>query len=704
MKHEELETLYQQSESVDSQTFAEYRSNVLLASGDHFNRRNSKFWSRLRDNKDLSDQQRIRLTKNHIQKICKTYENDLLSLSPGVKVMPKSDSELSDVKAAELHNAVLADIKVRHNIQDKIRQWVKDFVEVGELCVYTFWDPMKGQFLGYEQETDEMGQPKVDEAGQPVQGKKPIFTGDFTFKRVFAPNLLRAPQAKTMEESPYFIIRDMVPKKEMEKRLAGDPERLKMLEAGRDETYVVFDGSHNGYSEQKDQCLLKSYFFKHSPEYPNGYFYISTNKGILWEGELPFGIYPIEYCGFDEVQTTPRGLSIIKVLRPYQAEISRASSKLAEGQITLGDDKVLIQSGTKIANGGFMPGVRAIQYTGAPPTILPGRSGEQYLPYIQAMIEEMYMVANLELDQAEKGDQDPMITLFKSMQQRKKYVIYAQKLENFLVNLFGKVLDMAKQYYTEDMLVPAIGKREYVNIAEFKSQEKICYQIQLEPLNDDAETLMGKQMTFQHILQYTGGQLSPEQIGNLVRNMPYANEEQAFEDLTLDYDNIKNDILAMDRGEYVPSNKYDNHEYIIKKLINRMKMADFKFLDPQIQQMYAQKLQEHEQVQAQLAQQIKAAQAEFIPSGGFMAVCDLYVPDPNNPGKSSRVKLPSESLQWLIDQLESQGSGLEAMAQQAQGVQADVAQMSMGQGGTPEAQEQPVSQDQQLAQLLQGQG
>ena len=63
MKHEELETLYQQAESVDSQTFAEYRSNVLLASGDHFNRRNSKFWSRLRDNKDLFDQQRIRLTK-----------------------------------------------------------------------------------------------------------------------------------------------------------------------------------------------------------------------------------------------------------------------------------------------------------------------------------------------------------------------------------------------------------------------------------------------------------------------------------------------------------------------------------------------------------------------------------------------------------------------------------------------------------------
>ena len=44
----------------------------------------------------------------------------------------------------------------------------------------------------------------------------------------------------------------------------------------------------------------------------------------------------------------------------------------------------------------LVPGVRAIQVSGAPPTILPGRDGSQYLAYMQAQIEEMYQVAMLE--------------------------------------------------------------------------------------------------------------------------------------------------------------------------------------------------------------------------------------------------------------------------------------------------------------------
>jgi len=703
MKIEELNSLYKQSESVDSNIFAEQRSNVLLASSEHYNRKNSRYWSRIRDNRDMSESQKIRITKNHIQKICKTYINNIVVYSPGVKALPKTDSELQDVKAAELHNSVLQDLFSRHQIRDKIRQWAKDFVEVGETCVKVFFDPMKGEFLGYEQAVDETGSPQIDETGNPVEDKKkPIFTGDFVFERVFAFNLLRAPEAKDMFESRYLIVRKMANLKDLEKRLAGDEERLRMLDEGRDETYVIFDNAQNGFSDKSGQVLLKEFYFRPCAEYPQGYFAICTNKGILWEGELPFGVFPIHYAGFDDIQTSARAQSIIKVLRPYQANINRRASAQAENEMILGQDKVLIQSGTKIANGGFLPGVRAVTYTGAPPTILPGNTGNQYYEGIALEIEEMYKVSNVFEDTEEKGEQDPLISLFKSMRQKKKFTIYAEKFESFIVSIFETTLALAKQYYTEDMLIPVVGRKEYVNIPEFKNTDKLCYQIKVEPLDEDVDTMLGKQLTFQHVLQYSGGQLSPEQIGVLVRNMPYGNSEQSFTDLTLDYDNSKNDILALDRGQQVPVNKYDNHEYTIKKLINRMKMADFKFLDPAIQNLYAEKIAGHEQMIAQMQQEIKAAQSEFIPSGGFSVKADFYVPNKEDPNKTSRVSVPSESLQWLLDRLEQQGSSQEVLMQLQEGAQADVANMVSG-GGQPVEGGQLSPQDQALLTGLQGQ-
>lgn len=698
MKIEDLSRLYSEAESVDSGVFSEQRSNVLLVSGDHYNRRNSRFWSRLRDNKDLTEQQRIRLTKNHIQKITKMYVNNILTYAPFVKVLPKSETELQDVKSAELHNAVLADLKQRHSLRDKIRQWAKDYIDIGECFVKIFFDPAKGSLIGFEQETDEAGNSVIDEMGQPVSSKNPVMTGDVVFERVFAFNILREPSSKDMSESKYLIVRKMVGRKEMEARLKDDQEKLQLLEDGRDETYLVFDGNSQ-YSDKAGQMLLKEFYFRPCAEYPKGYFYICTNKGILWEGELPFGIFPIHYVGFDDMQTSARCSSIVKVCRPYQSEVNRTGSMIAEAQLTLGHDKVLIQSGTKIANGGFLPGVRAVQYSGAPPTILPGRAGDQYLAYMNSQIDEMYKAANVFEDMEEKGDQDPLLSLFKSLRQKKKFVTYAEKFEDFLVRVFETALDIAKNYYTEDMLIPAIGKREYINIEEFKNTEKLCYQIKVEPLVDDIDTLMGKQLTFQHVIQYAGGQLTPEQLGNMIRNMPYANGEQAFEDMTLDYDNVKNDILSLDRGVYVPANKYDTHPYVIKKLINRMKMSDFKMLPPQIQQMYQAKVSEHEQTQAQIAQELKQAESEFIPSGGYSVVCDLYVPDKTNPGKTNRVKVPSESLSWLLDKLEQQGSSQEAIASIGQGAQGDIANMVVGQN-----QQGPSPQDQALMSMLQGQG
>lgn len=689
MNIQDLNQLYTEAEDCDKDLFAEQRSNILLVAGEHYTRRNSRFWSRIRDAKQLNQEQKLRLTKNHIQKITKAYVNAILSHAPGTVIVPANEKELKDQKAAELHNSVWADIKYRHQIKKKIAQFAHDFIEVGECIAKIFYDPSGGQLVGFEAEMIEDPMtggmvPLTDETGQMVPSSTPVFSGDLVFERIHGFNLLRWPSAKSMDEFGCIYrkmskIEDLKAMIDSREDLSPEEkeEKKKLVQQSDTDVYTVFDGNSGSYNKVKGMAMVREFYYRPCIDYPKGYFWITTENGVIFEGELPFGIFPIIYEGFDEIQTTPRHRSIIKVLRPFQAEINRAASKIAETQITLGDDKILYQSGAKITNGSQLPGVRGIMYTGAPPTILSGRGGEQYLAYMQSQIDEMYKVSNVFEEQEVKvdGQVDPYALLFKSLIHKKKFSIYGEKFENFILNLTKTALQIKKEYAKEEELIPVLGKKEYINIAEFKNSEDISYQIKVEPISDDIHSQMGKQLIFNNILQYVGGQLDKDSIGMIIKQMPWITKDAAFSDLTIDYDNATSDILALDRGIYRPAKPYDNHKYIIKRLTKRMKESDFDQLPQEIQTIYQQKLKEHEKVEADQQKQIQAAKDGYIPSTGYLVTLDFYVPDPSSPQKTRRARLPYDSIKWLIERLETQGMAQRDLENMNQGALSDMATM-----------------------------
>jgi DNA polymerase III psi subunit len=651
-----LNKIYSEAESCDSALFAEQRSNILLVAGDHYTKKGSRFLSNIRDSKALSDEQKLRITKNHIQKIAKTYVNNITSYAPGVGVKPNNESELQDQKAAELHHSVLQHLKKKHKLRRKIREWAEDYINIGEVAVKVWWNPMAGEFLGYKAELDPItGQNVIDpETCQPKHTGEPVFSGDLVFERVFGFNLLRAPEAESMDASSVLIFRKMVATEDLKALVGDDEEKLGFINATKKKAFTVFEGQD--YRQVNDQTLLKEYYFRQSPEFPNGYFVYATSEGILFEGELPFGLFPIKSCGFDELETSPRSRSIIKQLRPYQVEVNRSASKIAEHQITLGDDKLILINGSKVTNGGQQPGVRAYSVNGAAPTILPGRSGAQYLDYMNSQIDEMYKVANVFEDSEEKDAQlDPYALLFRTIRHKKRFSLYAEKFEQFLVEVHELGLELYRQYVGEAELIEVIGKCEVVNIAEFKNAKKLGYQITLDAQSDDIETKMGKMLSLNHVLQYASGKLSEDAVGKIVSVMPYLNEEEAFGDLTMDYKNATNDILALDRGEKPHANEFDNHKYLIKRLTQRMKQSDFRTLAPQVQDNYRTYLDIHEGLEADVQRKLIAAKSEYIPTGGYFVVCDYYVPNEKDPLKKDRVKVPADSIEWLIKQLQAQG-------------------------------------------------
>jgi hypothetical protein len=684
----ELNRRYQEAEACDQELFAEQRSNILLVSGDHYTKRGSRFWSRIKDNKQLSSENKLRLTKNHVQKISKTYKNNITAFAPWVSPQPQNETEPQDKKAAELNKSVWEDLRVKQKLKKKIREWASDYVDLGECFVKIYFDPNAGDIYEYAAKVHpETGEDMTDEEGNLIAGT-PRYTGEIKFERYFAFNVLRDPSAKSLDEAAYLILRKMVATSELQAMVGEDEKKLAMLKESSEDTFIVFDGSKGEYTKSKDQILVTEHYYRPCADYPRGYYYICTPTGVLFEGELPFGIFPIKYVGFDEIPTTPRSRSIIKVLRPYQAEINRKASKMAEHQVTLGDDKIVFAAGSKVTHGGQLPGVRGVAVSGPPPTIIPGRSGEHLLPGMLAEIKEMYEVSNVFEDTEEiKANMEPFSLLWRSIRHKKKFSFYAEKFEDFLIEVCETALELAKNYYTDKHLIPVLGRKEYVNIAEFKSTEKLCYQIKVMPQGDDLETMMGKQIQMNHVLQYVGKQLKPDDIGKMIRAMPFMDKESAFGDFTIDSDNATNKILALDRGEYPEVRVGDNHEYMAKKLNHRMNQSDFRLLAPEIQANYARALDEHEAMKAFQLEQIRRAEQGFIPTGGYLVACDFYVPDAKDPTKSKRVKLPSEGVQWFIKQLENQGSALqfEEMPQAvAAGIAGQLGAMSTGaMGGDP---------------------
>lgn len=702
LTHDELLDLYNQSESCDQELFAEMRSNLLLVAGDHYNKKGSRYWNRIRESKDLSSEQKLRLTKNHIQKISKTYVNSIVAYAPSVTAAPNNPKEYQDQKSAELNKSVIQFAKKRHKVAtEKTLQWAQDFVDIGEVCTKLFWDPYAGDYIGEEPEIDpETGAPVLDDEGNPKTSPK--FSGDIVIERVYGFNLLRSPTAQNeMVTASPLIIRKMVNTEDLKKKVGDDTEKLRYINETEDKTFHVFDASSGQYSTTpKGQTMLLEYYYPACILYPKGYFYYTTLTGILWHGELPFGIWPIVYTGFDAVQTSPRHRSIIKQLRPYQAEINRTASKIAEHQVTQSDDKLLLSKSASISNGIQLAGIRTVQYSGAKPEVLPGRVGQQYFEYLNSQIKEMYEVANLDYETAEKAQQgDLMMQLFNSIKQKKKNVIYNSKFENFLVQFWETYLALAKAYFTEEMIIPMVGKDEVVNMEEFRNTEKLSYQITLEPQTDDVESMMGRQMVFNHALQYVGEKLDPKSIGKIMRAMPFGNFKEAFSELTMDEDMATNMVLALDRGEVPLPNKYDEHLYMVKRLTERVRQADFMLLDPKIQKNYDTMIQFYEKLETQRQMEIQKAQKGFIPSGGARIKCDFYIPSPGNPNRNERATLPAESVSWLIDQLAKQGSSQEALSQLNTGAVAEMsAQFNQMEGSKLEQAGVGQSQENQMGQ------
>ena len=689
-KLQELIKMRDDGITTDKEIYAEQRSNVLLVSGDHYTKKNWRWLQHVRENSAIDNDQKIRLTRNHMSRVQSVYVNKIVSMAPGTTIEPQNEKELKDQKAAELHSAVWKGIKHRHKIAEKVQKWANSYVCIGELFVKISWDWEKGEFKRQETvQSDDGLQPQT----------KDLWTGDLEYEEIFGFDLFRPKESRSFDQAEWIGYQKMVNVDLLKERYKDDESKLKSIEPDGKMTFLVFDES--GYKDSKNTVLISEVYYKPCYQYPKGYFYFYTTNGILEEGELPAGLFPIKWALFHELPTHPRGRSRFKQLKPYQIELNRVGSKMAEHQITLGDDKLVMTHGGKMSAGGQLNGVRAISVTGQNPIVIPGRTGEQYLGYANSIVAELYQVAEMpeETDTSAPAQVDPYALLLSSSRWKTRFSMQIQKFERFLVEVTELSLDLYKNFVEEDTLVYDIGKGEQINIVEFKAQTKLCYQINVEPQADDMETRVGKKMSIDRYIQYSSGNLAKEDLGKFLRLDPYLNKEQIFNDFTTDYDNSVNDILAMDRGQIplINAYKYKDPNYPLKKFASRMSQTDFSQQPPAIQNLYQQVMGQYQMIIEKQIQDTAKINSEFIPTGGALVRCDLWVPDPKNPERQVRASFPYESLIHLKKLMENQGMTQEALMQQGNGVISSIADRMRSQ--QPQ-QPQMSPEAQQLSQMI----
>jgi hypothetical protein len=711
----ELNEMFSRSESALQSHFAEIRTNILLDTGFHHPKydkgsaRNSMF-------RDMSQSKKIRITQNHIQVVTKFIRNSIQNRAPGAGIFPKNEKELADRKSAELNDSVYEHLKQQSDLTSFYAKLIQHFVVTGECYAKVFYDPYAGDFVGYEGIEDEGDDTKDHESSEleaypekaKIKGDRVArFKGAIVYETIPAYRVFTDPDADSPRTCKWVCIQKFFSRHELMERYAGDKKKLEMIKKSSEQKQEWFNGFTGIYSEGSDEVEVREYYFKPCGDYPEGAYFFATDVGILESGELPDG-----FCIFSEVYDespeTCRGYSVVRQAKPYQVEINRAAAAAITESIVLGHSTVLYPAGEKPSTTAIGNGMKGLAYHSVnPPTVLPGVTGRNYIEYMEQKIEELYRVCGvpqIDEDKNQSGTNDAIAMLGRSLRDKMRFSLYAEKIESMIVKIVEYSLKLARRYIPDDEIIPIVGKTEAVNIPEFRNTRPQEYQIKVKPRSDDFSSTLGKSIQLQWVLQYAGSSLPPEAIAAVVRELPFLNTEGFMKDQTVFKDQADAVILSLDRGEVPFFFERTNHEYMISRLTSRMNEADFPLLPQNVQMNYLDRLSLHDQVMTQQQQEAAAATSGFIPSGGGLVSADYYITTPE--GKQQRVRLPYEAVDWLVKRLSQQGTQVDKITNLPLAAQADLGksmqQSSQGPMGMPmdPGSPQPMPQQPQLGGML----
>lgn len=664
-----LQMDFRQGKRADEASFAEMRSSLLLYTGKHgreIRGRDSNVPRELASYSGRAENVTLKFTRNQIPRIADVYVNEILRQSPDIAVIPKDGGDVKANRLAKLNFRVYEEHKKKTAGYRYLREEeVLRFVVEGEVACKLYWDAEKEWVR-----------------------EEPISSY----------NLIRSPGAESIE-SAEWLGQETIYTKQKFKEMFGEHTGvdtnvegggLNFSEEGTKD-FVVFDSRDREYRELKGVAVREVYY-RPCRRYPQGYYFHFTEERILDHGPLPGGIFPIVTGRCFMTPGLARGHSFVRQAYQYQIEINRASGQDATNMVQFGSDKLLTSSNSNVSLGDNFEGVTHLKVSGFQARLqdaifhMVGTGVPKFMEYITSLIKELDYNLNIlsameERKQPRSGDVS--FVLYSSIKDKQRFSSISRRYEAYCKEKAETTLRLLRHYLTAEDLIHDGNREDAVLIDEFKSTSNEDYTFDVQIANETPETMLGKQLMIQQVLQYTGQSLTRDDIGLLIRNSTLGNIHELASNFTTAYDAVVQNIVLLEKGVFPRITPTEDFKYKAEKITQRMNRPDFHYLDPRVQRLFGEFLRLCEEQIARQNEEKMKAEAGMIPVSGDPIRVDIWSQIRGPKGGYRRVAIPRDALNWLMKMLEKQGTMVEQLEGLSDLSQARILNEMKGGGGSP---------------------
>ena len=602
-----------------------------------------------------SRRRQVRMTSNLMMSAYRINLSKLSSGNAAISVLPNSN-EQEDVDAARLAQKVWFHIKNDVHWKQLKRRLVGWVLSCGNGFLLTEWNPNAGEILSsVKEETteveqmDEMGNPMMNEMGEPImQSKQQVVgveqyrTGKLSIKTLSPFSVIPIGSGTELDECDSVIVGEWLSLEEIRRQF---PDKGKYVTPEYRDTASTFekflDGlvspttsqvnpQSSGVPSEKG-AVVKRYWQKSTPEFPDGRLIICANNIMLFMGDNPTpkdstGDRPLPVVHYREIDVPFRlwGRSSVEDQIPDQKAYNKALSIILEHH-SLFKGKWVVPRGAHLKESNLDSSadevVEAIPIGGQMPHMANIHPPQPTLFNVLKQHRENMMeqsgVREVSRGALPSGARSGVA--IQLLQESDTTQIGTTAID--IAEADARVANLALLVAAERMVVPQkiriIGKNNEVDVVDNFTGDMLRGNTQVVVAGTLGApfSLVARKAEILDMEQ-RGAFINPEtgrtDWRTVMELLEFGQTQDVFSEQALDEAQAETENREMVNGAMPMAKRYQDHQLHVKIHNRRRKAPEYIELikqQPQIDQMYEQHLQQHG---AFLTEQIQAANAQAM--------------------------------------------------------------------------------------------
>ena len=589
------------------------------------------YWNRGRLERPKLDPWRFLATDNRIQPIVRTEIAKMTKQRPAFQVTPQTADD-TDVMSAKLCEDILdyewEHLELRQRLMTALH-WSR-ITGIGFFKV--FWDKSLG--TGSEVLIGPDGKPALDNNGRPMrpqmldpqslqmlksQGAQSqmINEGDVRVETRSPFEIYPDPLAQNLYDCEWLFEEVVKSPDYVYKRygVTVEPDAMPSLGVVESRLWSQFDVRKSG-------VRVREFWCRPNKEYPNGCRTVLIQNKIVDHDDRPHD--PMPYVAFKNIDVPGRFWpdSVVNQLRGPQTELNKIKSQILENAARIGNPALMTSRQAGVEYSG-RPGER-ILYDSTVADATPRYLQPAEVPnYVQAQIDRIENSIREISGQHEitSGSVPAGVTAASAInllleQDDTRLGPSVYDMEDGLARTGRKIAELVAKYYSTERTISLSDGEGSWDIFGFRgSMLNGNTKVSVQAGSAFPKSKAAKQAAMNDILHLfiqNGLPMDMKHLGKYLRDMEVGGLERLLEQFSADDQQINYEHSQFVLGKPLPINPFDDDDAHIQGHQEFQKGSKYRQLDPQIQMLVEQHVQEHqnrvqqkqqEQMQQQMMQQ-----------------------------------------------------------------------------------------------------